>query len=311
MLEEVLWSEKYRPKTVEDCILPPDLKSHFQSFVDTGDIPNLILAGGHGRGKTTIARAMLEQVGSPYMIKNGSLEVNMDALRNEIGQFASSMSLKGKRKFVIFDEADWLSQQHVQPALRAYMQQFSKTCGFIFTCNYKDRLMVEIHSRCSVIDFTFQKTDAPDLIKALFRRVCNILNEEGVEYDKKAVAEFIKMYYPDFRRIIGELQSYSKMGSITSGIFAHSKNESLKDLFERLKDKNWSALRKWCGETDFDEINMMRRMFDGSDPYVTVGGNATLVYLIGDYMAKHAVAADKQLNFMAFLVAVMHDVEFK
>ena len=221
MNEEFLWVEKYRPKTVEETILPAELKATFQQFVDQKNIPNLILSGTAGVGKTTIARAMLEQLECDYIVVNGSMNGNIDTLRNEILSFASSVSLSGGRKYVILDEADYLNANSTQPALRNFMEEFSRNCGFILTCNFKNRIIEPLHSRCSVIDFKLSKSISTKLATQFFKRVEKILSGEGVDFDRAVVAELITKYFPDWRRVLNELQRYSATGKIDSGIFAN------------------------------------------------------------------------------------------
>ena len=221
MREDFLWVEKYRPKTVEDTILPVDLKRTFQNFVDQGNIPNLILAGSAGVGKTTIARAMLEQLGCDYIVINGSMNGNIDTLRNEILSFASSMSFSGGRKYVILDEADYLNANSTQPALRNFMEEFSKNCGFILTCNFRNRIIDPLHSRCSVIDFKIGKADMAKLAAQFFKRVITILDSENVKYEQQVVAEVINKHFPDWRRVLNELQRYSATGAIDTGLLTN------------------------------------------------------------------------------------------
>ena len=222
-MEEFLFVEKYRPKKIEDCILPDELKTVFQQFVDQNNIPNLLLTGGPGVGKTTVARAMLEQIGCDYIVINGSLNGNIDTLRGEISQFASSVSFKGGRKYVILDEADYLNPQSTQPSLRNFMEEFSHNCGFIFTCNFKNKIIAPLHSRCSVIEFKIAKKDKANLASQFMKRVFNILKAENIEYDKNVVAELITRYFPDWRRVLNELQRYSVTGKIDADIFTKIK----------------------------------------------------------------------------------------
>jgi len=210
MQDEFLWVEKYRPKNINDCVLPAELKATFQQFVDNQNIPNLLLTGGAGVGKTTVARAMLEQIGADYIIINGSMNGNIDTLRNEIQQFASSVSFTGGRKYVILDEADYLNANSTQPALRNFMEEFSRNCGFILTCNFKQRIIEPLHSRCSVVDFKIAKSDVPRLASQFFKRIVSILDQEGIKYDKAVVAELITKHVPDWRRVLNELQRYSR-----------------------------------------------------------------------------------------------------
>ena len=216
-MSEFLWVEKYRPKRISDCVLPENLKATFQEFVDKGSIPNLLLAGGPGVGKTTVARAMLEEVNADYIVINGSMNGNIDTLRVEIMQFASTVSFVGGRKYVILDEADYLNPNSTQPALRNFMEEFSNNCGFILTCNFKNRIIEPLHSRCSVVEFNIPKSVKASIGMNFFNRVKDILSQEGIEYDKRVVAEFITRHFPDWRRIINELQRYSATGSIDTG----------------------------------------------------------------------------------------------
>ena len=214
MREDFLWVEKYRPKTVADTILPVDLKSTFRQFISNKEIPNLLLSGPPGIGKTTVARAMLEELGCDYIIVNGSMSGNIDTLRNDIKQFASSVSLMGGRKYVILDEADYLNPQSTQPALRNFMEEFSKNCGFIMTCNFKNRIIAPLHSRCSIFDFKIANADKPKIAKEFYKKACEVLDQNNITYDKKVVAELLQMYFPDWRRVLNELQRYSVSGTI-------------------------------------------------------------------------------------------------
>ena len=229
-MEEFLWVEKYRPKNIDDCILPEGLKQAFRQFVYNGEIPNLLLTGGPGVGKTTVAKAMLEQIGADYIVINGSMNGNIDTLRNDIQQFASTISFSGGRKYVILDEADYLNANSTQPALRNFMEEFSRNCGFILTCNFKHRIIEPLHSRCSVVDFKISKDDLPRLAVQFFKRTVGILSKEGVDYDKAVVAELINKHIPDWRRVLNELQRYSVNGKIDSGIFVNLQDENLKTL---------------------------------------------------------------------------------
>ena len=261
MREEFLWVEKYRPKTIEETILPIELKAVFQQFVDQQNIPNLILSGSAGVGKTTVARAMLEQLGCDYIVINGSMNGNIDTLRNEILNFASSVSLSGGRKYVILDEADYLNANSTQPALRNFMEEFSRNCGFILTCNFKNRIIEPLHSRCSVIDFKIGKKEMAKLAMQFMKRVSNILNSENIEFDKAVVAEVIQKHFPDWRRVLNELQRYSATGKIDSGILANLQQVSIKELVSMLKEKNFSGLRKWVGENlDNDQNSIFRQL---------------------------------------------------
>lgn len=311
MLEQFLWVEKYRPKTIEETILPADLKSVFQQFVDQGNIPNLILSGSAGVGKTTVARAMLEQLGCDYIVINGSMNGNIDTLRNEILNFASSVSLSGGRKYVILDEADYLNPNSTQPALRNFMEEFSRNCGFILTCNFKNRIIEPLHSRCSVIDFKISKQDMAKLAGQFFKRATSILDDENVSFDKQAVAEVINKYFPDWRRVLNELQRYSATGKIDSGILVNLQDLSLTELVALIKDKNFSAVRKWVGQSDYDQHLVFRKFYDIAYDLLPPSEVPALVLLIAKYQYQAAFSADAEVNLMAFFAEVMMEITFK
>lgn len=309
--EQFLWVEKYRPKTIADTILSPELKEVFQKFVDQENIPNLILSGSAGVGKTTVARAMLEQLGCDYIIINGSMNGNIDTLRNEIKNFASSVSMMGGRKYVILDEADYLNPTSTQPALRNFMEEYSKNCGFILTCNFKNRIIEPLHSRCSVIDFKIPKKDLPNLAKQFHSRLCTILTKENVEYDAKVLIEVIKKHFPDWRRIINEIQRYSATGRIDSGILANLQEVSLKELVGFLKEKDYSGMRKWVAENaDNDLASMYRKIYDQASQYITKETIPLVVLLIGKYQYQHAFVADHEINVVCFLTEVMMEASW-
>lgn len=311
MLKEFLWTEVYRPQTIEDTILPTNLKQTFQQFVDQGNIPNLLLAGSAGCGKTTVARAMLEQLGCDYIIINGSMNGNIDTLRNEIKMFASSVSLSGGRKYVILDEADYLNPNSTQPALRNFMEEFSKNCGFILTCNFKNRIIEPLHSRCSVVDFKITKQELPELAKQFMKRIVSILNKENVEYDKQVVAQVIKKHFPDWRRVINELQRYSATGKIDSGIFVDLQQTSIKTLIAFMKDKDYTSLRKWVAEnSDSDSSTIFRALYDNCSQYVAKQSIPQLVLCIAKYQYQAAFVADAEINLVACLTEIMVECKF-
>ena len=311
MLEEFLWVEKYRPMTIQDTILPDNLKQTFQEFVNQGNIPNLLLSGSAGCGKTTVARAMLEQLGCDYIVINGSLNGNIDTLRNEIMQFASSVSLMGGRKYVILDEADYLNPNSTQPALRNFMEEFSKNCGFILTCNFKNRIIEPLHSRCSVVDFKIKKTDLPALASQMMKRLCYILDTESVVYDKPVLVELIKKHYPDWRRVINELQRYSATGKIDSGLLANITETSLKSLVGNLKDKDFTSMRKWVADNiDSDSTAIFRTLYDSASQFVTKNTVPNLVMIISKYQYQAAFVADHEINLTACLTEMMIDLEY-
>lgn len=311
MREEFLWVEKYRPKAIDDCILPQELKDTFSSFVSKGEIPNLILCGTAGVGKTTVARAMLEQIDADYIVINGSMNGNIDTLRTEIMQFASTVSFSGGRKYVILDEADYLNANSTQPALRNFMEEFSKNCGFILTCNFVNRIIDPLHSRCSVINFNISKNDLPKLAAGFFKRVIGILNNEKVEFDKAVVAELVNKHVPDWRRVINELQRYSHNGKIDAGIFVNLGEESFKTLIGFLKAKNFSEIRKWVAENaDSDSSSLFRKLYDSAYIHVKPSSIPELVLILADYQYKAAFVADNEINLVAALTQIMVDVEF-
>jgi DNA polymerase III delta prime subunit len=312
MMNEFLWVEKYRPKTIEETILPTELKKVFQQFVDQKNIPNLILSGTAGVGKTTVARAMLEQLECDYIVINGSMNGNIDTLRNEILNFASSVSLSGGRKYVILDEADYLNANSTQPALRNFMEEFSSNCGFILTCNFKNRIIDPLHSRCSVIDFKISKKDMAKLAGQFFKRVQVILKNEVVNYEPSVVAEVINKHFPDWRRVLNELQRYSATGAIDSGILANMQETNLRGLITLLKEKNYTEMRKWVkNNLDTDVNQLFTQIYDTAEEFVTPDSLPPLVLHLAEYQYQNAFAANPEINFVAFLTRVMMDVEFK
>lgn len=310
-MNNFLWTEKYRPKNISNTILPDDLKSTFDDFIKNG-IPNLLLSGGPGVGKTTTAKAMLDQVGSDYMVINGSMNGGIDTLRNDIKSYASTVSLNGKRKFVILDEADYLNPQSTQPALRNFMEEYSKNCGFILTANYKNRIIEPLHSRCSVIEFMIHKENKPVLANKFLKRVQDILKEENVEYDKKAVVELIIKHFPDWRRIINELQRYSTSGKIDAGILTQMSDGSFNTLIQALKKKEFNQMRKWVAENlDNDPTTIYRKLYDSCNTNMKETSIPILVTTIADYQYKSAFVADQEINLVACLTALMIECEFK
>jgi|TARA_R110000744_G_scaffold86535_10_gene169111 DNA polymerase III delta prime subunit len=312
MLEEYLWVEKYRPKTVSDTILPKSLKETFQQFVDSKNVPNLLLTGTAGVGKTTIAKAMLEELGADYIVINGSDEGRLiDTLRTKIKGFASSMSLAGGRKYVILDEADYLNAETVQPALRNFMEEYSANCGFIMTCNFSNKLIEPLRSRCSVVEFKMTASDKPKLAGEFFKRVSNILTEQGVEFDRATVAEVVKKHFPDNRRVLNELQRYSATGKIDAGILVNLSDVNMKTLMASLKAKEFSKIRKWVAQNiDGDTTQVFRSIYDNASEYVKPNSVPQVVVTLADYQYKAAFAADAEINMMAMLTELMIDCEW-
>ena len=306
MNKDFLWVEKYRPKTIEETILPTDLKATFQQFIDQKNIPNLILTGSAGVGKTTVARAMLEQLECDYIVINGSMNGNIDTLRNEILNFASSVSFLGGRKYVILDEADYLNANSTQPALRNFMEEFSRNCGFILTCNFKNRIIEPLHSRCSVIDFKINKKDMGKLAMQFMKRVNFILNTESIKYESAVIAEVIQKHFPDWRRVLNELQRYSGSGIIDSGILANMQETSIREVVNYMKDKNFTEVRKWVkNNTDVDVNSLYNQFYDSVGQYFQPKDIPMLVSLIAKYQYQNAFAANSEINFSAFLAEIM------
>lgn len=309
--EDFLWTEKFRPKTIEQCILPVELKQTFQQFVNDRNIPNLLLTGKPGVGKTTVARAMLEQLECDYIIINGSLYGNIDTLRNDIMTFASTVSFSGGRKYVIIDEADFLNPNSTQPALRNFMEEFSRNCGFILTCNFKNRILEPIHSRCSVVDFNIPTSERPRLAAQFFKRAMSILEEQNVEYDQKAVAEVVQQYFPDWRRVLNELQRYSATGKIDSGILNSMSDETMKSLVNSMKNRKYSEVRLWVAEhLDIDPNTLFRKFYDYSNELFEKDSIPQLVVLLADYSYKQGFVADQEINTVACLTEIMVDCKF-
>jgi DNA polymerase III delta prime subunit len=310
--EQFLWVEKYRPKTIADTILPEELKATFQQFVDQKNIPNLILSGSAGVGKTTVARAMLEELECDYIVINGSMNGNIDTLRNEILNFASSVSLSGGRKYVILDEADYLNANSTQPALRNFMEEFSRNCGFILTCNFKNRIIEPLHSRCSVIDFKLSKSASAKLAAQFFKRVEKILSNENIEYDRAVVAEVITKFFPDWRRVLNELQRYAAIGKIDSGILGNIKDLEINSVYKLLKEKDFTGLRKWVAENvDIEQTEVFRRLYETADQYMTTNSVPQLVLILSKYQYQAAFVADPEINIIACFTEVLINCEFK
>ncbi len=310
--DDFLWVEKYRPKTVADTILPKNLKTIFQSFVDQKNIPTLLLTGPSGIGKTTIARAMLDELGCDYIMINGSLEGRLiDTLRTTIVDFASTVSFAGGRKYVIIDEADFMNAQSVQPALRNFIEEFSSNCGFILTVNYKSKILPAIHSRCSIVDFQIPKAELEKMCKEFFVRAKNILEREGIAYDPPVVAEVIKRFYPDWRRILNELQKYSASGRIDSGILHDVKEIALAEVCALMKQKDFKSLRKWVSDnSDIDPIYLFSSFYDHACSYFKKSSVPILILLLAKYQYQVPFVANQEINTMAFLTEVMAETEF-
>ena len=307
-----MWVEKYRPKRIDSCVLPDHLKDTLSKFVAQGDIPNLILSGGPGVGKTTVARAMLEELNLTYMFVNGSEESGIDVLRTKIKNFASTVSLHGGRKYLILDEADYLNPQSTQPALRGMIEEFHKNCGFILTCNYKNRLIPPLHSRCSVIDFNIPKSEKQQLAADFLNSAIEMLTNEGIEYEKKVIAELIFKHFPDWRRILNELQRYSVRGKIDSGILVSISEINNKELVRLLKEKRFSDMRKWVVQNlDTDPASLFRNVYDVLYNHLDKPSIPEAVLIIAKYQYQAAFVADHEINMVACLTEIMANCKFK
>lgn len=309
-MEHLLWTEKYRPKKIEDCILPDRLKKPFQEYVNQKSIPNLLLTGGAGVGKTTVAKAMCEEVGCDYLVVNGSDENGVDVIRFKIKNYASSMSLSGGRKVVIIDEADYLTA-NAQAILRNAIEEFAINCSFIFTCNYKAKIIEPLHSRCAVIDFGLKNPEKSSMASQFFKRLQNVLESEKIEYDDKVVVELVKKHFPDFRRVLNELQRYSQFGKIDTGILAQIGNVQLNEIITHIKAKDFGAIRKWVALNDLDSNTVFRQIYDTLYDIMKPQSIPRAVVILADYQYKAAFVADYEINLSACLIELMANCEYQ
>ena len=306
MKEEFLWVEKYRPVNISNCVLPTETKKIFIDFVNNNEIPNLLLCGTAGVGKTTVAKALCNELGADWVLINGSEERNIDTLRVKVKQFASTISLSGGPKIVILDEADYLNPQSTQPALRGFIEEYSKNCRFIFTCNYKNRIIQPLHSRCSVVDFTIEAIQKPQIAQQIFQRILQILNDENVDYNEKVVVEVINKFFPDFRRMLNEIQKYSASGKIDSGILANLDDENLNELLSFVREKEFSKMRKWVAmNIHNDPQNIYRKIYESFFTKFEKNSIPQAIIILSDYTYKSAFVADQEVNMVACLTELM------
>lgn len=310
-MEHLLWTEKYRPQAVGDCILPDRLKKPFQEYVDQSSIPNLLLSGGAGVGKTTIAKAMCNEIGCDSLVINGSDESGIDTFRVKIKNYASSVSLAGGRKVIIIDEADYLNPNSTQPALRNAIEEFAGNCSFIFTCNFKNRIIDPLHSRCAVVDFTLRNGEKAKMASSFMKRITKILKDESVEYDDKVIVELIKKHFPDFRRVINELQRYSQFGKIDVGILSQLGDVPIEKIVGHIKDKNFGEVRKWVATNDVDSNTLFRKLYDALYEKLKSHSIPKAVLILADYQYKAAFVADQEINTVACLTELMVECDFQ
>ena len=308
MSDEFLWTERYRPKTLDECILPDAQKDVFKQFIEAGEIPNMLLCGTAGTGKTTVARALCNELGCDYIVINGSEESGIDVLRTKIKGFASTVSFEGKPKVVILDEADYLNPNSTQPALRAFIEEFSKNCRFIFTCNFKNRIIAPLHSRTTVVEFKLVNGQKKKMAGLFHKRMMDILKKEKVDYNDKVLAELLMKHFPDYRRVLNELQRYGAGGVIDEGVLSNLAELSTKALVDALRDKDFKKMRQWVANSvDSDPQSVYRKVYDTLIPKVKQVPQ--LVLIIADYQYKAAFCADQEINLTACLTEIMANVE--
>jgi len=311
--DDFLWVAKYRPTKISECVLPSDLQEPFSDFVDQGKLPNLIFAGGPGTGKTTAAMALCEETQTDYLMVNGSDEGrNIDTVRTTLNQFCSSVSMTGNRKAIIMDEADYMNPDSVQPALRGFVEKFGNNVSFIFTCNYPNRIIDPIHSRCAVIDFLIPNNEKPKIAEKYLELCEGILEKESVKFEKKVLIQLIMKHFPDFRRVLNELQRYSSSGKIDTGILTSLEELNVTELVESLKTKRFSDMRKWTNSNmDSDTTRIFRKLYDSLSSYLKPQSVPQAVLIIADYQYKSAFVADQEINMVACLTEIMVECSFK
>lgn len=307
-----LFVEKYRPKTIKECILPERLKKPFQEMILTGEIQNLMLCGGPGCGKTTVAKALCHELNADFIMINCSEDGNIDTLRTKIRTFASTISLSGGTKIVILDEFDYSNPQSMQPALRGFMEEFAKNCRFILTCNFKNKIISPLHSRCTTIEFKFDKNDKIELCNQFHERCKSILSSENIKYNSQALAKFVFKFFPDFRKILNELQRSALQGDINESILCNISDENITELVKFLKKKEYESIRDWVTKnSDTDSSFIFRKLFDNLNAYVEPESIPTAILILADYQYKSAFVADSEINISACLAHIMMEVNFK
>lgn len=310
-MNESLWVEKYRPKTIAECILPEAYKTTFQEYVNRGEIPHLLLCGSAGVGKTTVAKALCNEIGCDFLMINGSDESGIDTFRTKIKNYASAVSLTGGKKVIIIDEADYLNANSTQPAMRAAMEEFAHNCTFIMTCNYKNRIIEPLHSRCAVIEFKLRKEDKPKMAMSLMKRAVDILNLEKVPFDKAVLVEVVKKYFPDYRRVLNELQRYSVSGKIDAGILSNIVDVTIDELVAALRDQNFGAMRKWVADNGMDDpARIYRKIYDSLYDIMDKSTIPNAVVILARYQYQAAFVADQELNLTACLTEIMAECKF-
>jgi DNA polymerase III delta prime subunit len=311
--DQFLWVERYRPQNIDACVLPEGLKKTFKEYIAQGELPTFMFTGTAGVGKTTVAKALCNEIGAEYIMINGSDEGrSIDVLRTTIRGFASTVSLTDSKKVVIIDEADYMNPQSVQPALRSFIEEFSANCRFIFTCNFKNRIIEPLHSRCAVIEFRIDNSDKQAIAAAFFKRATQILKQEEVEFDPKVVAELVTKHFPEYRRILNELQRDSVNGKIDSGILVNMSEESFRSLVKLMREKDFTEVRKWVAkQSDADTTTLFRELYDSAAQHIEANSIPQLVLILADYQYKAAFVADHELNIMAALTEIMGNCKFK
>ena len=311
-MSNLLWVEKFRPDNIDDCVLPVEIKNVLNNIIDTGEVPNLLLTGTSGIGKTTVAKALCNQLGCDWIMINGSNEGRMiDTLRTTITNYASTVSFSGGKKIIIIDEADYMNRESVQPAMRGLIEEFSNNCRFIFTCNYKNKILPALHSRCSVIDFRIRREDKPELAQKFSEVAMKLLDGEGIKYRPDVVAKLVVRYFPDFRRVLNELQNNAVAGQIDASILDASSNENFNQLIGFLKEKDFSSMRKWVAQNiDNDHVGLYRQVYDSLFSNIKKQSVPDAVLIIADYSYKSAFVADQEINMVACLTELMMNSEF-